>query len=57
MLTQMNFYWWEEKGKVCVQNMVAGLEGQYHEHTLGDFKTWKDKTEKQFGKECMKRIN
>lgn len=40
-LTQMHFYWWEEKGKVCVQNMVGGVKGQYHEHTPEGFRKWK----------------
>lgn len=40
-MAEMNFYWWKEKGKVCVQNMIAGVKGQYHEHTPEEFENWK----------------
>ena len=56
MLTQMNFYWWEEKGKICVQNMVAGIKGQYHEHTPEQFNKWKADTVRTFGEEQLHRI-
>lgn len=37
---EMNFYWWRENGKIIVQNMIMGMEGQRHEHTPGEFEKW-----------------
>ena len=44
-LTQMRSYYWEENGKIKVQNCVAGMMGQLHEHTKKDFKRWKKDAE------------
>jgi len=38
---EMNFYYWKEGSKIVVQNMVMGMEGQKHEHTIEEFKKWK----------------
>jgi len=40
-MIEMNFYWWIENGKVVVQNMVMGLEGQKHVHTKREFEEWR----------------
>ena len=47
-LTEMYFYWWKKGNKICVQNMVAGYQGQYHEHTLSDFEKWGEGIEPKF---------
>lgn len=39
-LTTMRHYWWEEDGKIVVQNAVAGHLGQKHEHTPEEFERW-----------------
>ena len=39
-LTEMHFYWWEENGQICVQNMIAGMAGQKHTHSKEGFKRW-----------------
>jgi len=45
-LTEMHFYWWKKGNKICVQNMIAGMCGQYHEHSPKDFETWKQNCKK-----------
>jgi len=47
-LFQMNFYWWKKNGKIVVQNMVGGMMGQKHEHTLAGFKKWKKGIPKEY---------
>ena len=42
---QMRSYYWEENGKIKVQNCAAGMFGQLHEHTKEDFKRWKKDAE------------
>ena len=39
-MPEMNFYYWEENGRIFVQNMVMGMEGQKHSHTKEEFKEW-----------------
>ena len=41
MNVEMNFYYWIKNDKVVVQNMLMGMEGQRHEHTVEEFKEWK----------------
>lgn len=36
----MYHYYWKEKGKIVVQNMVGGFKGQEHKHTPKDFQKW-----------------
>ena len=52
-LAKMRSYYWEEDGKIKVQNMVAGMRGQLHEHTKKDFLKWKKDAE-QTGIEVIK---
>ena len=40
MNIEMNFYYWKERDKIVVQNMVMGYEGQKHSHTPEEFKNW-----------------
>jgi len=40
-LTEVQFYWWREGDKICVQNFLSCYRGQYHEHTIADFEKWK----------------
>lgn len=40
-LTEIQFYWWKEGDKICVQNFISCYRGQYHEHTVADFEKWK----------------
>lgn len=39
-MTEMNFYYWKENGKIIVQNMLMGMEGQKHSHSPEEFKEW-----------------
>lgn len=39
-LFTMRHYWWRKGDKIVVQNMVAGMCGQKHEHTKEDFRRW-----------------
>ncbi len=39
--TKMIARYWEENGKICVQNFVGTFMGQYHEHTPGEFEVWR----------------
>jgi len=56
-LTEVQFYWWKEENKICVQNMVAGYQGQYHEHTIADFEKWKGKINPKFLHEMKGKID
>ena len=48
-LAEMHFYyWWEKDSKICVQNIVAGMKGQYHEHTPEEFENWKAGIEEKY---------
>jgi len=38
---EMNFYYWKEGDKIVVQNMVMGMKGQEHTHTIKEFEVWK----------------
>ena len=38
---EMNFYYWKEGDKIVVQNMVMGMKGQEHTHTMKGFERWK----------------
>ena len=39
-MVEMNFYYWEENGKIVVQNAAGGFMGQKHEHTQDEFAEW-----------------
>lgn len=39
-MLDMQFYWWRENGRIVVQNMLMGLEGQKHSHTEEEFRQW-----------------
>ena len=54
--TEMHFYYYREDNKICVQNMVGGMCGQFHKHTPQEFELWKKETEKQFGEEYLHDI-
>ena len=41
MVATMYHYYWKKNNTIIVQNMVMGMEGQLHRHSLEDFEKWK----------------
>lgn len=40
-LFQRHFYWWKERNKIILQEIVMGMKGQKYKYTIKDFKEWK----------------
>ena len=51
-MIQMRTYYSIKENEVTATNMVMGMEGQTHKHTLKEWETWKKEAE-EMGIECI----